>query len=112
MASVMVSLMYLWALLPLLTRGDEKMEDFVSIQPLNLFLEYGGNSNGKPCVFLFIYKSQTFYTCTKEDTAKKGRFWCATTGNYDEAKQWNYCADTSRKTVGIYSRLQLWWLGS
>ncbi|XP_054848607.1 fibronectin-like [Eublepharis macularius] len=55
--------------------------------------EYGGNTNGCACAFPFIYKNQTFYTCTNEDD-KQGRFWCATTENYDKDKLWNYCADT------------------
>ncbi|XP_060549625.1 uncharacterized protein LOC117668957 isoform X2 [Pantherophis guttatus] len=53
--------------------------------------EHGGNSGGKSCVFPFVYKNQTFYTCTKEE---KGRFWCATTRNYDKDLEWSYCADT------------------
>ncbi|XP_025032581.1 uncharacterized protein LOC103062755, partial [Python bivittatus] len=54
--------------------------------------EYEGNSHGQACVFPFIYKKRTFYTCTNEDTAY-GRFWCATTRNYDQDKNWSYCAD-------------------
>ncbi|XP_013913322.1 PREDICTED: uncharacterized protein LOC106542189 isoform X2 [Thamnophis sirtalis] len=53
--------------------------------------EHGGNSGGKSCVFPFVYKNQTFYTCTK---VEKGRFWCATTRNYDKDLEWSYCADT------------------
>uniref|UniRef100_A0A8D2J1P1 Fibronectin type-II domain-containing protein n=1 Tax=Varanus komodoensis TaxID=61221 RepID=A0A8D2J1P1_VARKO len=45
------------------------------------------------CVFPFVYKSRTFYTCTNED-AELGRFWCATTGSFDNDKEWSYCADT------------------
>ncbi|XP_033025895.1 72 kDa type IV collagenase-like [Lacerta agilis] len=59
--------------------------------------EYGGNSNGQPCVFPFAYKSQTFYTCSNEDDPH-GRFWCATTGSYDKDKKWSYCADTRLST--------------
>ncbi|XP_015665641.1 epididymal sperm-binding protein 1 isoform X2 [Protobothrops mucrosquamatus] len=55
--------------------------------------EYGGNSDGKQCVFPFTYKKRTYYTCTNED-AEIGRFWCATTGSYDNDEQWSYCADT------------------
>nr|XP_056720573.1 fibronectin-like [Euleptes europaea] len=55
--------------------------------------EYEGNSHGQTCVFPFIYKNRTFYTCSDEDT-KSGRFWCATTGNYDKDRKWSYCADT------------------
>nr|XP_056720577.1 uncharacterized protein LOC130490792 [Euleptes europaea] len=54
--------------------------------------EYGGNSNGKPCIFPFVYKNRVFFTCTDESKAK-GRFWCSTTINFDLEPQWSYCAD-------------------
>ncbi|KAM3820773.1 epididymal sperm-binding protein 1-like [Vipera latastei] len=59
--------------------------------------EYGGNSGGKRCVFPYTYKKRTYYTCTNED-AEMGRFWCATTGSYDNDGQWSYCADTRLAT--------------
>ncbi|XP_077169656.1 uncharacterized protein LOC143825514 [Paroedura picta] len=55
--------------------------------------EYGGNSNGKPCIFPFVYKNRIFYTCTDEGQTN-GRFWCSTTSNFDLEPQWSYCADT------------------
>ncbi|XP_053119003.1 epididymal sperm-binding protein 1-like [Hemicordylus capensis] len=57
--------------------------------------EYGGNSEGKACVFPFIYKNQTYHNCTNEDEPN-GIFWCATTKNYDEDMRWSFCADTWR----------------
>uniref|UniRef100_A0A8D0E5R7 Fibronectin type-II domain-containing protein n=1 Tax=Salvator merianae TaxID=96440 RepID=A0A8D0E5R7_SALMN len=55
--------------------------------------EYGGNSNGEPCFFPYVYKGNTYYTCNKKSEAQN-RYWCATTGNYDRDKKWSYCADT------------------
>uniref|UniRef100_A0ABM5GSD1 Epididymal sperm-binding protein 1-like n=1 Tax=Pogona vitticeps TaxID=103695 RepID=A0ABM5GSD1_9SAUR len=56
--------------------------------------EYGGNSNGQPCVFPFTYKNQTFETCTNVDEMT-GNFWCATTENYDQDQKWSFCPDTN-----------------
>ncbi|XP_016851303.1 epididymal sperm-binding protein 1 isoform X2 [Anolis carolinensis] len=55
--------------------------------------EYEGSSKGKPCIFPFIYRKRSFYTCTNEYSEDR-RFWCATTRNYDKDMQWSYCADT------------------
>uniref|UniRef100_A0A670ZKC0 Fibronectin type-II domain-containing protein n=1 Tax=Pseudonaja textilis TaxID=8673 RepID=A0A670ZKC0_PSETE len=60
------------------------------------FQEYGGNSNGQPCVFPFNYKGEEVTTCIDEDekNEKNGRFWCATTENFDVDMKWSFCADT------------------
>ncbi|XP_033024663.1 epididymal sperm-binding protein 1-like [Lacerta agilis] len=55
--------------------------------------EYGGNDDGKPCVFPFVYKGQSYDTCTSY-FGPEGDFWCATTGNYDQDEKWTYCPDT------------------
>ncbi|XP_060137181.1 uncharacterized protein LOC132592948 [Zootoca vivipara] len=60
-------------------------------------IEYGGIANGQPCVFPFTYKSRTFYTCSNEDDPL-GRFWCATTGDYDKDQKWSSCVDTRLST--------------
>ncbi|XP_060112243.1 epididymal sperm-binding protein 1-like [Heteronotia binoei] len=57
--------------------------------------EHGGNSNGKPCVFPFVYRHRKFYTCTDENSRPR-MFWCATTSNFDKDEKWSYCADTSK----------------
>uniref|UniRef100_A0A8D2J1B9 Fibronectin type-II domain-containing protein n=1 Tax=Varanus komodoensis TaxID=61221 RepID=A0A8D2J1B9_VARKO len=54
--------------------------------------EYGGSSNGKPCIFPFIYRNETYYNCTTENS-ENGLFWCATTANYNQDKEWSYCPD-------------------
>ncbi|KAL7977288.1 hypothetical protein Chor_009237 [Crotalus horridus] len=58
--------------------------------------EYGGNANGQPCVFPFNYKGEMVTTCIDEDekNEKNGRFWCATTENFDVDMKWSFCADT------------------
>ncbi|ETE57436.1 Epididymal sperm-binding protein 1, partial [Ophiophagus hannah] len=58
--------------------------------------EYGGNSNGQPCVFPFNYKGEEVTTCIDEDekNEKNGRFWCAATENFDVDMKWSFCADT------------------
>uniref|UniRef100_A0A8C4X4A1 Fibronectin type-II domain-containing protein n=1 Tax=Erpetoichthys calabaricus TaxID=27687 RepID=A0A8C4X4A1_ERPCA len=50
------------------------------------------------CVFPFIYKGVTDYSCTKVDSE---RAWCSITTNYDEEKLWGYCA-TDGKNVFYY----------
>uniref|UniRef100_A0A8D0E4Y8 Fibronectin type-II domain-containing protein n=1 Tax=Salvator merianae TaxID=96440 RepID=A0A8D0E4Y8_SALMN len=61
---------------------------------------YGGNSNGQPCFFPYVYKGNTYYTCNKKSEAQN-RYWCATTGSYDKDKKWSYCADTSTYVAGL-----------
>ncbi|XP_063158151.1 fibronectin-like [Candoia aspera] len=61
--------------------------------------EYEGTSNGQACVFPFIYKKRTFNACTTENEIR-GRFWCATTSNFDNDQKWSYCADTNEQNQG------------
>ncbi|XP_067326640.1 epididymal sperm-binding protein 1-like [Anolis sagrei] len=60
--------------------------------------EYGGNSNGAPCFFPFTYKNQKHSSCTNEDE-QHGRYWCATTENYDVDFKFSFCADTKLENV-------------
>ena len=50
---------------------------------------FGGNANGAPCHFPFLYKGKTYTTCT--DAGVGSKFWCSTTPNYDEDKIWGKC---------------------
>ncbi|XP_070600473.1 matrix metalloproteinase-9-like [Erythrolamprus reginae] len=50
----------------------------------------GGNSQGEPCAFPFIFGGRSFSSCTTEGQAN-GRLWCATTRNYDTDQKWGFC---------------------
>jgi len=53
-------------------------------------ITYGGNGGGKPCVFPFSYRGQTFKECTTAGRSD-GYKWCATTGNYEGDKKFGLC---------------------
>ena len=59
----------------------------------------GGNSNGAPCYFPFVFNGKKYYKCYG-----RGRnAWCGTTFNYDKDQKWGFCSSdgisTSRKTT-------------
>ncbi|XP_068120881.1 uncharacterized protein [Hyperolius riggenbachi] len=58
----------------------------------------GGNADGAPCVFPFTYGGIQFDACTEAGQEDR-RLWCATTGNYDNDKQWGFCRDKALPTV-------------
>ena len=49
---------------------------------------YGGNDDGKPCIFPYYYNGSYMYQCINED---RDNYWCSTTDNYDRDKKWAYC---------------------
>ncbi|XP_064355673.1 epididymal sperm-binding protein 1-like [Dromaius novaehollandiae] len=51
------------------------------------------NNTESKCVFPFIYMEKLHHSCIQSERLA-GKFWCATTSNYDQNKTWTLCSYT------------------
>uniref|UniRef100_A0A8C3JB46 Matrix metallopeptidase 9 n=1 Tax=Calidris pygmaea TaxID=425635 RepID=A0A8C3JB46_9CHAR len=67
--------------------------------PSELLYTNGGNSDGSPCVFPFIFDGTSYNTCTT-DGRSDGYRWCATTANFDQDKKYGFCPNRDTAVIG------------
>ena len=61
---------------------------FIVAEITPMFTE-GGNSQGRPCEFPFLYKGEEHFTCIPNPDTHK--LWCGTSYDFDTDGRWGYC---------------------
>lgn len=59
-------------------------------QPYRKMHTSGGNSNGAPCEFPFLYNGTWYHSCLP-GTDEPALEWCSTTANFDQEQKWGNC---------------------
>lgn len=67
--------------------------------PHELLYTIGGNSDGKKCVFPFVFDGKSYNACTTEGR-QDGYRWCATTSNFDHDKKYGFCPNRDTAVIG------------
>ncbi|NXP31998.1 MMP9 protein, partial [Leiothrix lutea] len=67
--------------------------------PSELLYTNGGNSDGAPCVFPFVFDGTSYDSCTTEGRSD-GYRWCATTSSFDQDKKYGFCPNRDTAVIG------------
>lgn len=81
------------------TTADYDKDKKYGFCPSELLFTTGGNSDGKECVFPFVFLGKEYNGCTTEGRSD-GYRWCATTNNFDKDKKFGFCPTRDTAVTG------------
>uniref|UniRef100_A0A3P9A308 Matrix metalloproteinase-9 n=1 Tax=Esox lucius TaxID=8010 RepID=A0A3P9A308_ESOLU len=81
------------------TTADYGKDQKYGFCPSELLYTIDGNSNGKECVFPFVFLGETYNGCTTEGRSD-GYRWCSTTDNFDKDKKYGFCPNRDTAVTG------------